>query len=190
MFDNFCSYLNDKAKFTNAEIEQIKAVSQIKKIKKGELLMQERTVWVYNAFVCSGLLRSFYTDVNGTEFTLSFAPENYWAGDRQSILSEKPTPYSVNAIEDTVVILIEQKDFYELCRKIDTFNSMMNKLIQRHLAVIEDNINNSIRLSAEQKYYNFLSKYGQVANRIPNNFIASYIGTTPEALKQLQKSKF
>ncbi|MXN93050.1 cyclic nucleotide-binding domain-containing protein [Flavobacterium sp. Sd200] len=189
MFENFCSYLNDKAKFTNAEIEQIKAVSQVKKISKGELLMQEGTLWIYNAFVCSGLLRSFYTDVNGTEFTLSFAPENYWAGDRQSILSGKPTPYSVDAIEDTVVILIEQKDFYELSKKIDAFNTMMSTLIQKHLVVTEDNVNNSIRLSAAQKYYTFLAKYGRAAQRIPAHMIASYIGTTLQGLEQIKKNR-
>lgn len=190
MFENFCNYLNDKAHFTHAEIEQIKAVSQIKKIGKGELLMQEGTVWTYNAFVCKGLLRSFYTDINGTEFTLSFAPESYWAGDRQSLLTGKPTPYSVDALEDSHVILIGQKDFYGLCTKIDAFNTMMSGLIQKHLIVTEDNINNNIRLSTEQKYYNFLAKYSAVAGRIPHDVIASYIGTTPKGLEQIQKNKF
>jgi len=190
MFENFSNYLRNKADFTTAEIEQIKAVSQLKKVGSGELLMQEGTVWSCNAFVCSGLLRSFYTDVNGTQFTLSFAPENYWAGDRQSVLTGRPTPYSVGALEDTHVLLIEQTDFYELSRKIDSFNTMMSTLIQKHLIVTENNINDGIRLSAEQKYYNFLAKYSAVAGRIPQHIIASYIGTTPDMLARIQKNKF
>jgi CRP-like cAMP-binding protein len=190
MFTNFCNYLKNKAEFTSAEIEQIQAVSQHRKVNKGEVLMQEGTVWTCNAFICSGLLRSFYADVNGTEFTLSFAPEDYWAGDRQSILTGRPTPYSVDALEDTHVILIEQKDFYELSTKIDAFNTLMSGLIQKHLIVTENNINDGIRLSTEQKYYNFLAKYSVVANRIPHDIIASYIGTTPDVLLRIQKNKF
>lgn len=190
MFENFSNYLKSKGDFTSSEIEQIKAVSQLRKIDKGTVLMQEGTVWTCNAFVCSGLLRSFYTDVNGTEFTLSFAPEDYWAGDRQSVLTGKPTPYSVDALEDSHILLIEQKDFYDLNTKIDSFNTMTSSLIQRHLVVTENNINDGIRLSTEQKYYNFLAKYSRVAGRIPQAIIASYIGTTPDVLARIQKNKF
>ncbi len=190
MFQNFSNYLTAKGDFTPAEIEQIKAVSHVKVIEKGALLMQEGTVCDCNAFVCSGLLRSFYTDSTGAQFTLSFAPENYWAGDRQSILTGKPTPYSVDALEKTDIILIDQKDFYELSRSMDLFNKVMSKLIQKHLTVTESNINDAIRLSIEQRYYNFLEKYASAANRIPHHIIASYIGTTPNVLSRIQKDSY
>jgi CRP-like cAMP-binding protein len=190
MFENFSKYLKEKADFTPAEIEQIKAVSHVHKINKGTLLLKEGSVWEHNAFVCSGLLRSFYTDANGIDFTLSFAPQNYWAGDRQSLLTGKPTPYSVDALQDTHVILISQSDFYDLSKKIDTFNTMMNTLIQKHLVVTENNINDGIRLSTEQRYYNFLAKYSAVVHLIPQEIIASYIRTTPDVLARIQKNKF
>lgn len=190
MFKTFSNYLKDKAHFTNAEIEQIKGVCMEKTILKGELLMLEGTVCDCNTFVCSGLLRSFYTDINGAEFVLSFAPDDYWVGDRQSILTGTPTPYSVDALVDTDVIVITQKDFNCLCTKIDTFNTMMSRLIKKHLTVTEERVTDGMRLSAEQKYHNFLAKHAAVAATIPHHMIASYVGITPEVLTRIQKNKF
>ena len=188
MFENFSCYLQDKARFTSAELSHIKAVSHVTIVKKDEILVQEGTIWPQNAFVCSGLLRSFIMDDYGNEHTINFAPQNYWIGDRVSLLTGKPLPFSVDAIEDSHVILIEQADFHELCKKVDTFNTMMSGMIQKNIQITQKLINESISMNEKEKYLRFLDKYSAVAHRIPHDMIASYVGATPDVLTRIQNS--
>ena len=188
MFENFSRYLLDKAAFTTTELNQIKAVSHIIKVQKDELFVQEGSIWPYNGFVCSGIVRSFTIDDYGNECTLNFAPADYWVGDRASLLTGKPVPFSADAIEDSHIILIEQKDFHELCKKVDTFNTLMSGMIQKNIEITHKYINESISMNEKEKYCRFLDKYKAVAHRIPHDMIASYVGATPEILTRIQKS--
>jgi len=188
MFENFSHYLLDKADFTTAELNQVKEVCRIIKVAKDEVLMKEGDLWSYNAFVCSGLMRSFTIDYYGNECTTGFAPENYWTGDRQSLLTGRPAQLSVDAVEDTCLILIEQKDFHHLNKTVDAFNVVLSGVIQRNLVLVKNAVGENISLSEKEKYCNFLAKFQSVAHRIPHEMIASYIGATPEILTRIQKS--
>ena len=188
MFENFSRYLCDKADFTTAELNQIEAVSHTLKIQKDELFVQEGTVWPYNGFVCSGLVRSFTIDDYGNECTLHFAPANYWMGDRASLLTGNAMPFSADAIEESCLLLIEQKDFHELCKKIETFNILMNTILQKNIETSQKLINENISMNEKEKYVRFLNKYSTVAHRIPHDMVASYVGATPDVLSRIIKS--
>jgi len=188
MFENFSCYLQDKAKFTMAEISQIKAVSNVIKVNKDETLVQEGSLWSQNTFVCSGLLRSFIIDDYGSEQTTNFAPQNYWVGDRASLLTGRPITFSVDAVLDSHVILISQNDFHELCKKVETFNVLMNGMIQKNIEVSQRFISESISMNEKEKYLKFLEKYSHVAHHIPHDMVASYVGATPDLLTRILKS--
>jgi len=190
MFENFSRYLLDKADLTATELNQIKAVSHVIKIQKDELLVQEGSVWPYNGFVCSGLVRSFTIDDYGNECTLNFAPADYWVGDRASLLTGSAMPFSAEAIEESHMILIEQTDFHDLCKKVDTFNAMMSGMIRKNIEITQRLINENISMNEKEKYLRFLDKYSAVAHRIPHDMVASYVGATPDVLTRIQKSIF
>ena len=187
MFENFSKYLCDKADFTAAQLEQVKAVCRERKINKHEFLLQEGTIFTCNTFVCSGLMRAFIIDDFGNEHTTNFAPENYWTGDRVSVLSGKPSLINVDAIEDTHLIVIEQKDFYLLNKNIEPFNTVLSGVIQKNIVVSQELMFGSMSQSAEEKYFNFLKKYGSILNRLPHAMIASYLDITPQILTLIQQ---
>ena len=72
MFDFFIEYLQDKISLSENEVEMIRLVSIEKKLRKKQFLLQEGEVWRYNAFVCSGFLKSFSIDYNGNEHIMYF----------------------------------------------------------------------------------------------------------------------
>jgi len=62
MFTEFKRYLLSKAPFANADIEKIRAISTLKNVSKGEMVLKADAVWNYNAFVSSGLFCTYYLD--------------------------------------------------------------------------------------------------------------------------------
>ena len=188
MFDNFKEYLLGKADFSAADLKKVKAVCQERTVAKNEFLLQEGDLWGHNAFVCSGLMRTYTVDSQGNEQTILFSPQNYWTGDRISLLTGKPTEVNVQAVEDTQLLLITHNDFRELIKKINAFNTMATNLIQKNLVVTQKYISEIISLSDKEKYDNFLVKYPTIIDRIPLSMVASYIGITPETLTRIINS--
>ncbi|MFH6985642.1 Crp/Fnr family transcriptional regulator [Marinoscillum luteum] len=188
MFDFFIKYLKDKITLYESEIEMIHLVSIEKKLRRRQYLLQAGDVWKYNAFVCSGLLKSFSIDDNGNEHIMNFSPENHWTGDRASLMTGTRSKFHIDAIENSEVILIEKTNFDNLCKNIPQLNDLVNTILQRSFNVSQSRIHSQISLSAEEKYQDFLKKYPSIANRIPQHMIASYIGITPETLTRIRRN--
>jgi CRP-like cAMP-binding protein len=188
MFNIFQKYLTDKIQLSPEELQLIESVVTIKRLRKKQFLLQEGEKWKYNAFVNRGFLKTFSIDSSGKEHIMNFSPEDYWTGDRESLLNGTPSKFNIDAIEDSEVILIGKEDFEMLCLKIIQFNNLVNKILQKSFVVSQNRIHAAISLSAEDKYQNFLDRFPTIVNRIPQHMIASYIGITPETLTRIRRN--
>ncbi|MFC0512772.1 Crp/Fnr family transcriptional regulator [Mucilaginibacter angelicae] len=187
MFEIFKEYISQKATLTETEYAKIEAVCIIKKLRKRQYLLQEGDVWKYNAFITKGLVRFYSVDENGRENIVSFAKENWWTGDRASLLTGEPSKNNIDAIEDTELVLITKTNFDRLCREIPALNDMVNAILNKSFIASQSRIHAAIAFTAEQKYLNFAEKYPDLLLRIPQTMIASYLGITPETLSRVRK---
>ncbi|MHA4844749.1 Crp/Fnr family transcriptional regulator [Flavitalea antarctica] len=187
MLDRFRKYLEDKINLTDQDFALIQSVATVKKLRKHQYLLQEGNVWKFNAFVGKGFLRTYFVDDKGTEHIMNFSPENYWTGDRESLASGAPSKYNIDAIEDSEVLLIRKDDFDSVCKAVQPFNDLMNGLLQKSFIVSQERIHVNITYSAEEKYKDFIKKYPSIANRVPLQMIASYLGLTPETITRIRR---
>ncbi|MBK1896844.1 Crp/Fnr family transcriptional regulator [Chryseobacterium paridis] len=186
MFDHFINYLKDKITLSDDEIELIKSVSALKKLRKHQYLLQEGDVWNFNAFVERGLVKTFSIDSKGQEHIMNFSPENYWTGDRESLTSGNPSEFNIIAIENSEIVLIKKEEFKMICRRIPQLNDLVNEILHRSFLVSQKRIHANISLSAEEKYQDFIQKNLSLVNRIPQHMIASYLGVSPETLSRIR----
>jgi len=189
MFESFKNYILERSAISAADLSKIEAVCQYKKLRKKQYLLQEGDVWKYNAFVVKGCLRTFHVDDKGNEHILNFAIENWWTGDRASLQSGQPSIYNIEALEDAEVLLITKDNFDLLCNEIPAFNDMINAILNKSFIASQGRIQNFLSLGAEEKYLQFMEKYPQLALRVPQGMIASYLGITPETLSRVRKNK-
>jgi CRP-like cAMP-binding protein len=187
MFDHLKNYLEDKITLSAYEIELIKRVSIFRNLRKRQYLSQEGEIWKYNAFICSGLVKTFSIDDKGQEHIMNFSPENYWTGDRESLSTGNPSNFNVVALENSEIILIEKKDFENICQEIPQFNELVNRILHNSFLASQKRIHANISLSVEEKYQDFLHRHPSIANRIPQHMIASYLGVSPETLSRIRK---
>lgn len=187
MYDVFQKYLKEKAAFTAEELERIQSFAVIKKLRKRQYLLQEGDIWKYDAFITKGCLRTYSVDERGAEHILSFSMENWWTGDRESLMAQQPSRFNIDAIEDSELVVFTHDNFEMLCGEIPALNNMINTILQKSFIAAQNRIQASLSLTAEEKYLNFISKYPGFATRIPQAMIASYLGMTPETLSRIRK---
>jgi CRP-like cAMP-binding protein len=187
MYEVFQKYLDGKIILTDAESDRIKFFAILKKLRKRQYLLQEGDIWKYDAFIVKGCLRTYSVDEKGAEHIIGFSIENWWTGDRESLLLQQPSRFNIDAVEDSEVILFTHDNFQLLCREIPAFNDMVNAILQKSFIAAQNRIQSSLSFTAEEKYLNFINKYPGFAQRMPQNMIASYLGMTPETLSRIRK---
>ncbi|GAA0529052.1 Crp/Fnr family transcriptional regulator [Chitinophaga japonensis] len=186
MFEVFQQYLQTKGAFTVQELDMIREQHFIKKLRRRQYLLQEGDVWKHYAFVSKGCLRIYYVDEKGVEHIMKFLTENWWAGDRESLLNSTPSEYYIDALEDAMLVMFTKENFERLCREIPTLNNMVNMLVHRSYVAANHRIHAAISFTTEEKYQHFIEKYPDLLGRVPLHMIASYIGVTPETLSRVR----
>src|SRR5204863_7732906 len=112
MHEQLIKYINSFAitPLTSDEEELIKNTFVHKKFRKRQYLLQEGEVCKYAAFIVKGAMRQYSVDDKGIEHIVRLSIENWWAVDRESYMMLTPSPYNIDAWEDTDALLVTKAD--------------------------------------------------------------------------------
>lgn len=136
-------------------------------------------------FVIKGLFRAFY-DKDGMEYTIWFRQEFDVYASYSSILAEKKSTLTYQAIEDSIVMVIS----YDLLKEkamedMEVAKSIIVVLEGLMLELIES-LEEYIMLNPEERFLKILEKKSGLFNRVPQHQLASMLGITPESFSRLK----
>jgi len=188
MFELLHAKLNSIISITDEEFDYCKSLFTSKELKKKQFLLQEGDLSKYQAFVESGMMRTYTVDEKGTEHIMQFSPEGWWVADLSSYITGEPSRFNIDALEDSELLLLTKSLWDQLMTKIPKFEHYFRIIIQNHLIATQQRLMQSISETAEEKYMNFIEMYPQCLQRVPQHMIASYLGITKETLSRLRKN--
>lgn len=186
LFDNFNKY----AHITQEDFDLIQRVIVKRFVKKKKTVLMETDTSRYLYFVEKGALRSFTTDKDGGEHVLQLAIEDHWVGDLYSFLTQTPAKVTIEAIEDSELLLLPHLELEALFEKIPSLERYFRQLYQRAYVSLQQRYNSAVSNTAEDRYRLLINEFPQIATRIPLIYIASYLGITPESLSRIRKQIF
>jgi CRP-like cAMP-binding protein len=158
-----------------------------KKIRKKQTLLLQGEICTYNAFIEKGILRSYTTDEKGHENVMQFAFEGWWITDLSSFLLGAQSTYTIEAVEDSELLLLTGLAREELMNAIPAFERYQRLLLQNAYIALQSRVNAALTSTAEEKYTQLSLAYPAIIARIPQHMIASYLGLTPETLSRVRK---
>ena len=173
---------------TDEERGQFVRLLQHRVIKKKQFLNQEGEIVKGPAFVTAGLLRSYSIDSNGFEHVIQFAPPGWWVGDIGSMIYQRPSILSVDALEDSEVVWIREADVERLFEELPKLERFFRILSQNALAAHQARLVSILSQPAKERYANFCQLYPSLIGVLPQKQVASYIGVTPEFLSKMLNS--
>lgn len=181
------TYLTSNLDIDERDLSPILENCITRNAKKNEFLLRRNEHCKHSFFVESGLLRQFSIDEKGKEHILSFAPENWFITDRESSYFKQPSAYYIQALEDSKVVLIDEKFIHLLSEKIPSFADFNNRLLHNHIRHLQSRINLLLSAAAEDRYLQFVRMYPDIMLRVPQTMVASYLGITPESLSRVRR---
>lgn len=133
MFELLHTKITETISITEEEFDYCKSLFFPKKLRKRQYLLQQGDVSKYTSFVEKGILRTYTVDEKGTEHILQFAQEGWWVSDLYSFLTNEPSSYNTEALEDCELLLITKPSWDTLLAKIPAFERFFRILIQNSL---------------------------------------------------------
>lgn len=186
MWDLLFKNLSKYVELTPDDCEIIRSLFVYRKFRKRQYIQQEGDVTRFETFVVKGITRTYEVDDAGQEHVIQFGIEDWWVGDLYSFLTEIPSSYNIDCLEDTEVLQITKNDQEKLYHQVPTMERHFRILVQNAFIASTKRLSSSLSKSASERYEEFIQRYPHIEQRVPNHQIASYLGITPQSLSRIR----
>lgn len=140
-------------------------------------------------FIIKGSVR-YYHIKDGTEITGYFSFENEFVSSYKSYLTQQPCTGYIQALDKTALIIISRKNMDLmlnnplLAYKMERFGRLV---AEYYICCYEDRITSFITKTPEERYLIMLQTEPEIMQRVPQHYIANFLGITPVSLSRIRK---
>jgi CRP-like cAMP-binding protein len=158
-------------------------------IQKRQYIAQPDFTTKYRSYVLKGAFRSYVVCHKGQEHTIALAIDDWWISDYNSYIYQQPATLFVVAIEKSTVLRIDYETEKRLKASNHRLETFFRIIAEQELAYYQRRMIANLTLSAEDSYRRFMRKYPDIAARVPQYALASFLGMTTEYLSRLRNRR-
>jgi CRP-like cAMP-binding protein len=155
-------------------------------LKKGEFLIREGQVSSNVSFINKGLFR-VYKDLNGEEITKHFFFPLEYSTEYVSFLTRRPSEIHVKAMEDCELIELHYDKVQILYEQFPVWQKYGRLLAENLFIKLAERTHRLLYHTPEENYLKLLTDRPDIIERMPQHYIASYLGIQPESLSRIRK---
>lgn len=180
-FDRFLAQL------PAADADRGRALFRPARVERGELLVRAGDRPDRVGFVERGLFRLYRTDAAGTERTLAFRAEGELVCAYSAALRRETSQVTIEALEPAELMVAPRSAYDAMVRASAGWQQLVARLTEALYLRVEQRQTELLLADATDRYRLFLAGHGDLAARLTQRQIASYVGITPEALSRIRR---
>jgi len=180
-------YISSYFSATRDEVEQIGNAFQPLQLKKGEYFLRAGRHSDRLGFVQSGILRE-YLFVDDREVTKWISTAGNFALDIASFHFLQPSRWNIQALTDCDMFILDKSAHARLSKQLGRWQVLEKLFIAKCFASLENRVVQHIALSAKERYQELYAYAPELFNLVPQQYLASMLGITPETLSRLRKA--
>ncbi|MNK14551.1 Cyclic nucleotide-binding domain protein [compost metagenome] len=177
--------IEDAIDINQADRELISKLFKEKKYRKGDYFLREGDVCRYVGFIISGVMQ-YYINNDGEEKTYGFGKEMDFVCNNESFIPQKPSRQLIQALEDCTLLVISYNDLQMFYSEIKNGERFGRIVIEQVFVQTLQGLNSFYTDSPEIRYEKFIKEYPELVQRIPQYYIASYVGVKPQSLSRIR----
>lgn len=187
MYSQILDHISRNIALTASEKEEFTGILSEKRILKKEFLIQPGDNVDSEYYVLKGCLKAFYRDQTGEDHIIQFAIEDWWMSDFEAFFKDTPAALYVEAIEDSILLKLDKTALELLYQRIPKFERFFRLKITNAFVALRTRILSSLQKTGKERYLEFCQTYPKIEKRVPNYYIANYLGLKPESLSRIRK---
>jgi CRP/FNR family transcriptional regulator, anaerobic regulatory protein len=156
--------------------------------KEGEILLQEGKLAKELFFICRGVLKIVSISDKGNEVIHYFLKENQFCTILKSFNENIISEDRIQAACDAEVIVFQKDRLLFLYQSIPHFKNLLENIIQQSLLDKIEIRNLYLGEDATARYQKFIARQSEIALRVSQTDIASYLGITKQSLSRIRKN--
>jgi CRP-like cAMP-binding protein len=156
-------------------------------LKKGKYFYREGEICNRIGFVTEGVLRVVRVDASGHETTRYFINEGHFSVDLESYNRKVPTLEFQVALTDCKLVIITRATMELFLIKIPNFGKIVNQVTEKALLEKYSIKSEMVTDDAITRYSKLMARNPNIIQRVPLQFISSYLGISPFTLSRIRK---
>jgi len=152
------------------------------------ILLKEGQVSRTMYFIEQGCLRTWVNN-DGKEITTQFFFEGDVVSSIESFRTNQPSLYTIESLEPTVLQTLSIKDFQEIIASSDDFKKAMEEHLFKRFYQAQQLFYSFLKNNPQQRYEELLQRHPHIVQRVPQHYIASYLGITSVSLSRIRNRR-
>lgn len=159
---------------------------QYRMLQKGECWIREGRTETSIGLVLEGNLRQYYTK-DDEEKTTYFFFEPHLLSSYISCIKQQPSQLTIEALTDCRLVAFSYERLRGLFSQSHTWERFGRLIAEYAFMGLEERMISLLTLSPEERYLQLLeSNKHKILERIPQHYIANYLGITPVSLSRIR----
>lgn len=180
--------LIEKIKNDKANRERFQDIFNVVKVSSKTILLHEGEVSNNIFFIKKGCIRMWFNK-DGRDITLQFFFEGQVVASIDSFMSDQPSMFTVESIEPSEVISISKDSFMQLHQTYPELKEGFQEILFQRFRNYAQLFLSRIKDTPKERYEDLLKNHPEIIKRVPQHYIASYLGITPISLSRIRNRK-
>ena len=185
MYNKLRAVLSEYIVLSDQEWEEISTHFIPVNIARNDFIIREGKVSKHLYFINEGILRSFYQK-DGFETTRYFACENEFGAALKSFLTQQPTVENIQALEDCSLLQLSYDNLQILYKTHSILESFFRQLFEDAYVILTNRIEALITKTAEERYNELVAERPDLLQRVPQQYLATFLGVRPVSLSRIR----
>lgn len=186
MYQLFHSTLKNLVALSEKEKAILEEAFVFRQVPRKFKLTEEGQVAKEVYFINKGLIRLYYTK-EGEEITGFIFQEGLFASSYDSFLKQQPSNQTLETLEECELLVIDKKGMEELYEALPKMHIITRKVAEQRFVNAQRILSSFILDSPEERYRKFEEAHKDLLMRVPQHYIASFLGITPVSLSRIRK---
>jgi CRP-like cAMP-binding protein len=178
----------EKLKENSSVWIQIQNLLSERQVSSKTILLNEGDISTRVHFIKKGCLREWFNK-DGKEITFQFFFEGQAVASIDSFMNNQPSLYSIESIEPSIIYSMNKNSFDQIYQSIPEFKEEFQKFIFQRFRNYANLFLSRIKDSPKERYNDLIRNQPEIIKRIPQHYIASYLGITPISLSRIRNKK-
>jgi len=188
-YDNLRKTLSVNLDITDGQWATIAGCFKPLTAKRNEILLEKGKIARHMYFIARGCLRILLIDDAGQEATRFLLFEGQMGTAFPSFITKQPSKASIQCVEPSEMLIIDYNDYQQLIEEMPGWETMTRLNLERAYIDAIERIESLITMDARQRYDILLKQNPIIVQRLPNKFVADYLGISQETLSRLKSKK-
>lgn len=179
-------YIYDNVPNIKDNWEQIKEMFTEIQVPPKTPLLREGDIANDLYFINQGCLRLWFND-DGRDITFQFFFEQQAVSSFESFYQNDPSLFNLETIEFSRLTVIKKEEYKKLLERFPELKEYSTQKMAERFVHYTKLFLSRIKNSPQERYIELCSQKSKILNRVPDHYIASYLGITPVSLSRIRK---